>query len=99
LVGQKYRSLHGYDNPQFWSDPGNIDITIVQVSNVNVGGGDTQCSLCITTEKTKRIPDEFEMYNLSDDPLETKNLADPRYATPETKNIQESGLFIALSPP
>lgn len=31
---------------------------------------------------------QFEMYNLTNDPLESTNLADSKYATPETESIQ-----------
>jgi arylsulfatase A-like enzyme len=41
------------------------------------------------TKKKTRVPDELEMYNLTDDPLETKNLANPKYATPQTRSIQQ----------
>jgi hypothetical protein len=30
-------------------------------------------------------PDEYEMYNVTLDPLETKNLVNPKYSTPETQ--------------
>jgi hypothetical protein len=33
--------------------------------------------------------DEFELYNLTDDPLETLNLANSAFATPETRRIQD----------
>lgn len=38
--------------------------------------------------KIEPLPDEFEMYNLTADPIETHNLADPEYAADETKRIQ-----------
>jgi hypothetical protein len=40
-------------------------------------------------KKTKLDPDEFELYNLTKDPLEEKNLADPMYATEETILVQK----------
>ena len=42
-----------YDNPQFWSDPGVSD-TVTSVQN----------DCCVTTTKTKPVPDQFELYNL-----------------------------------
>jgi len=36
----------------------------------------------------KAVPDQFEMYNLTNDPLETKNLANEHYRTPESAFIQ-----------
>jgi arylsulfatase A-like enzyme len=35
-----------------------------------------------------KLVNEYEMYNLSDDPLETRNLANPTYSTRKTKIVQ-----------
>lgn len=35
------------------------------------------------------VPAQYEMYNLDDDPLETRNLADPAFSTEHTRQIQE----------
>ncbi|MCT4507403.1 MAG: sulfatase-like hydrolase/transferase [Tepidibacter sp.] len=76
-----------FDNPQFWSSPGCEDETITQqCPQTEVDG--IQCCLCIKRIKTTPDPDEFEMYNLTTDPLETKNLAHSDFQTPETKVIQ-----------
>ena len=38
--------------------------------------------------QTPSVPDEYELYNLTDDPLETRNLAHPFFATQQTGQIQ-----------
>ncbi|ARF18043.1 sulfatase-like hydrolase/transferase [Sporosarcina ureae] len=66
-----------FDNPQFWLDPGVSDTTMVEKDG---------CLVEII--KTEPVCDQFEIYNLAEDPLETKNLADPAYATDETEVIR-----------
>ena len=41
-----------------------------------------------TTIKTEPVLDEFEMYNLSIDPIESRNLANPAYATDKSTAIE-----------
>ncbi|MED1665160.1 hypothetical protein P4U85_15100 [Brevibacillus laterosporus] len=48
----------------------------------------SQCICYVTLRKTKPVPDEYELYNLTADPLETSNLAHPAFATLQTKKIQ-----------
>jgi hypothetical protein len=52
---------------------------------------------CSTPIDSPNFPNmvQFEMYNLSSDPLETQNLADEAYATPKTRLIQRK-LYKAL---
>lgn len=79
-----------YDNPQFWSNPGvNDEVTRQLDGSKNVQDG-VKAAVCITTVKTRPVPEQFEMYNLSVDPLETTNLAHPRFSTPETRVIQQT---------
>lgn len=76
-----------FDNPQFWSSPGCEDETTTQkCPQTEVDG--VQCCLCIKSIKTRPDSDELEMYNLTTDPLETKNLAHSDFQTPETKVVQ-----------
>ncbi|ARD48868.1 sulfatase-like hydrolase/transferase [Sporosarcina sp. P33] len=66
-----------FDNPQFWTDPGVSDTTLVEEDG------------CLVEKvKTEPAGDQFELYNLAEDPLETKNLADPANATDESKAIR-----------
>ena len=75
------------DNPQFWSDPGVEDIKSSQKGSPPIS--DTiQASVCFTTTKTQPVPDQFELYNLTNDPLEKINLAYSLHKTAESKVIQ-----------
>ncbi|WP_340005693.1 hypothetical protein MHH52_28015 [Paenibacillus sp. FSL K6-0276] len=42
-----------------------------------------------TRVKTEPVTDEYELYNLTEDPLEAYNLAHPTFATQQTRNIQQ----------
>ena len=66
-----------YDNPQFWSNPGCSDTVIIEQED----GFDT-----IT--KQYPVPEQYELYNLTTDPLEEINLAHPAFATDESTIIQ-----------
>ena len=59
-----------YDNPQFWSDPGNEDEVLQEI-----GLPGHQCD--VQEIKTTPVPEEYEMYDLSDDPEELHNLVQP----------------------
>ncbi len=76
-----------FDNPQFWSNPGCDDKTTT-LGNPTSVSKDIDCQVCITNVKTRPVPDEIEMYNISRDPLETKNLAHIDLATPEAREVQ-----------
>ncbi|MCX7923996.1 MAG: sulfatase-like hydrolase/transferase [Clostridia bacterium] len=76
-----------FDNPQFWSSPGEEDKSNKQECSVSVCE-DTSCSLCVETVKTAPVPDEIEMYNLTLDPIEAQNLANPEFATKESEVVQ-----------
>ncbi|SDM78630.1 Arylsulfatase A [Paenibacillus sp. yr247] len=69
-----------YDNDQFWSQPGTSDVTLETFE----GNGSNRCSITI---KTEPVPDEYELYNLTEDPLETRNLAFTDFSTEETQAI------------
>lgn len=72
-----------YDNPQFWSNPGVEDQTLRQDRN-SYTDCHVEVDLCITETKDQPVPDQYELYNLSQDPLEEKNLANISYQTPES---------------
>lgn len=68
-----------YDNPQFWTDPGVSDTTVAE-----------EDGCVVEIVKTDPVPEQFELYNLTHDPLETENLADPGCCSPETEAIQRT---------
>lgn len=69
-----------FDNPQFWSNPGCED--------TNKAMSEPQGSGCNTWQENNSAADEFEMYNLTKDPIESRNLANPEFATVESDTIQ-----------
>ncbi len=72
--GQLWKYSRYFDNPQFWSSP-------FQSDTVTVDGK--------TVTKTKPVKPEFEMYNVSEDPLEEENLAARSGKSRELKKVQE----------
>ncbi|QJD85574.1 sulfatase-like hydrolase/transferase [Cohnella herbarum] len=62
-----------FDNVQFWSQPGVQDVTVHPVDGE--GAKEGQLTGWVTTVKTQPVQDEYELYNLSEDPLETRNFA------------------------
>lgn len=83
-----WKFSHYFDNPQFWSKPGVEDNITHQESTV-LNSDNTEADVCITTTKTTHVPDQFELYNLTRDPLEEINLSNPLHETPESKEIQQ----------
>jgi len=75
-----YKYSRYYDNPLYWSNPYVEDVTTI----VDPITGKTT-----TVTKTVPVDDEYEMYNLSNDPYEEKNLAHSKYATSDSDAIQK----------
>lgn len=69
-----------FDNPQFWTTPCSSDEVPPELG--------TPRSSCDTVTKTQPVPDQFELYNLSDDPNEVINLAFPTNQTPESQQAR-----------
>lgn len=91
-VGRKelWKFSRYFDNPQFWSQPGVSDEAFVPKK-----GDRKEDEICwVAQYKTQPVPDEFELYNITDDPLETRNHANPAFATPETLRIQEWMIYL-----
>lgn len=63
-----------YHNKQFWTEP--------DIRDERRRGDDIEV-------RKEPLPDEFEMHNLTRDPLEEHNLADPNNATPEALHSQQ----------
>ncbi|WP_141505350.1 sulfatase-like hydrolase/transferase [Paenibacillus luteus] len=70
-----------FDNVQFWSQPGVQD-------SISQPVGDPTLGQWVTSTKTQPVQEEFELYNLTDDPLETNNLVHPSLSTQHTISIQ-----------
>lgn len=83
---EKWKYSRYFDNPQFWSTPGCEDQVTTQIDPVEITP-DVTCATCITTTKTNPLPDEIEFYNLTTDPTESRNLADPAFATPQSEIV------------
>ncbi|WP_211748428.1 sulfatase-like hydrolase/transferase [Paenibacillus sp. Marseille-Q4541] len=71
-----------FDNAQFWSQPGVEDVTVQPVRG-------KASAPWVKTVKTEPVHDEYELYNVSDDPLESCNLAHPAFATQYSRSIQQ----------
>ena len=64
-----------HDNQQFWTVPGERDERLRGRRTVTV---------------TEPEPDEFELYDLTVDPFEERNLAHPRYADERSRALQRT---------
>ena len=79
INGEVWKYSRYFDNPQFWSDP---DPLVGPKKDVVVTVDDTPIDIPgeHQVSATKRVkftpePDEFEMYNVTQDPMELKNLS------------------------
>ncbi|WP_053373177.1 sulfatase-like hydrolase/transferase [Paenibacillus sp. FJAT-27812] len=79
---QLWKFSRYFDNKQFWSSPG---IEAVTCQPVDAGATEQWAS----DKKTEPVQEEYELYNLTDDPLEARNLAYPAFATSYTRGIQQ----------
>ncbi len=68
---EQWKYSRYFDDPQFWSDPGNEDVMTIISGEVNAPGEKT----ATTTVKTEPVPDQIEVYNITRDPTELANLA------------------------
>lgn len=84
-----------FDNPQFWSKPG-IEDQLTEIEYQSPITQQVTISVSKMTKRTNPITEQYELYNLSKDPLETKNLADPSNVNVRTGLIQSimMGLLI-----
>ena len=64
-----------HDNQQFWTVPGERDERLQGRKTATV---------------TEPEPDDHELYDLTLDPLEERNLAHPAHATDESRRLQET---------
>lgn len=78
--GNVWKYSRYFDNPQFWSSPGTPgsdgvqDVVLEQKEPTPSPPYGPAPILCEMTGKSTPKSDEFEMYNVSDDPMELHNL-------------------------
>lgn len=75
-----------FDNPQFWTEPGVQDVNFQPVAS---GSSVKQSQYWASQTRTKPYPDQYELYNVTADPLEIHNLANSTLATPYTRSVQQ----------
>jgi choline-sulfatase len=92
IDGAVWKYTRYFDNPQFWSNPlgtdpcapsAPLDILVEEQGQQPTEPGEYEV-FCKRTVKDTPLPDEFEMYNVSHDPMELDNL----YGRPEFRPIQ-----------
>jgi arylsulfatase A-like enzyme len=71
-----------YDNQQFWTVPGTRDERLRGRKTITV---------------TEPEPEEYELYDLTLDPLEQRNLAHPTYADDRTRALQQTMLQLLIA--
>ena len=62
-----------HDNPQYWTVPGERDERLLRRKKIN--------------KVSERTPDDYELYDLSADPLEQRNLAHPSNADDRSRAL------------
>ena len=62
-----------HDNPQFWTVPGERDERLMRHNKIN--------------KVSERSPDEYELYDLTVDPTETRNLVHPKHADERSRAL------------
>jgi arylsulfatase A-like enzyme len=62
-----------HDNPQYWSVPGERDERLMRWKKIN--------------KVSERTPDEYELYDLTLDPIEARNLAHPSHADDRSRAL------------
>jgi choline-sulfatase len=77
--GNVWKYTRYFDNPQFWSSPGTPGESgvedVIQLQKQEIPSADGMYPILYeATVKHTPKPDEFEMYNVSDDPMELANL-------------------------
>jgi choline-sulfatase len=83
--GKLWKYSRYFDNPQFWSSPGTPeveDVILAQLEATPQEEYDGPISAKITVKLSPK-PEEFEMYNLTDDPMELTNLYSATVPLPE----------------
>ena len=91
--GHIWKLVRYFDNPRFWSTPPALgtppqDVVEAPPPRLRGAGGTYTFSYQVTVKSTP-VPDEFEMYDVSEDHMELRNLADdPAFAARRTRLLQ-----------
>lgn len=78
LGGKVWKYTRYFDNPEFWSSPGTPgqigveDVVSLQSQPTPASEGAYVIDYRMTVKKTP-LPDEYEMYDVTDDPMELRN--------------------------
>src|SRR5690606_7311211 len=75
------------DNPQPWRNPG-VQDQVTEIQGQTPINDDVAVSVSKVVTKTVPVPEQFELYNLTKDPLERKNLVSPVNANIVTRMIE-----------
>lgn len=95
--GKVWKYTRYFDNPQFWTSPGEVktppdrnveDVVLEQKEPTPIRDG-TFPILCEITVKHTPKDEEFEMYNVTDDPMELTNLYSAISPLPEQNLLAE----------
>jgi choline-sulfatase len=93
--GNVWKYTRYFDNPQFWSspgtpgDPGVQDVIQRQVEPNPCPDTGPHLIQCEITVKATPEPDEFEMYNVTADPMELTNLYSAAAPLPEQALLEQ----------
>jgi choline-sulfatase len=77
MDGKLWRLSRFYENPQYWSDPSNTPGCGTSIVNGQLPKNNPPGTYTIPVQqvvKTSPEPDQWEMYNITDDPTELHNL-------------------------
>jgi choline-sulfatase len=86
INGEVWKYSRYFDNPQYWTTPGtptspsdpnykNVgDVTSLNKEPLPTDDGSYQIPYQVTVKHTPKVPEEFEMYNVTQDPMELHNL-------------------------
>ena len=85
---EKWKLIKYYDNDQFWTSPGVSDKNLIKTVNEDFG--------LVSYFSIKTEPDEaeYEMYNVTRDPLETFNISNNSQQDPKLTKIKEDLIIL-----